>query len=328
MTDSTVTGNSAGGRGGGIDGHPQRYSAGMVMVANSTVSGNTSIGDGGGINGGRVTMINSTVSGNRAGPDESGSSDYSSGGGISAGTVTLTSSTVTGNYAASYYTGGDGGGGIRSSAMTLADSIVAGNAERDGVGDDVAGTIASSNGHNIFGSDVAGAIVGDLQGVAPSLLFASLDPDTGGGQLNAAGIVPLRNSVTNPALSGGDPLAALPTDQLGTARPLPAGSLPDIGAAERNQALSTTRLAQQRRADRHGRRQHDRGQGRRRPDQGPRRQRHAARRGRQRRARRRRRATTCSKAAKGSTSPASAAARPWRSTSSPAPPSAAARPTR
>ena len=50
----------------------------------------------------------------------------------------------------------------------------------------------------------------------------------------------MRNSVTNPALSGGDPLAALPHDQLGAARPLPAGSLPDIGAAERNQTLSTT----------------------------------------------------------------------------------------
>ena len=49
----------------------------------------------------------------------------------------------------------------------------------------------------------------------------------------------MRNSVTNPALSGGDPLAALPTDQIGTTRPLPAGSLPDIGAAERNQTLST-----------------------------------------------------------------------------------------
>ena len=31
----------------------------------------------------------------------------------------------------------------------------------------------------------------------------------------------------------------LPTDQLGHARPQPAGSLPDIGAAERNQMLST-----------------------------------------------------------------------------------------
>ena len=103
-----------------------------------------------------------------------------------------------------------------------------------------AGGVLISNGHNIFGSDVDGAILGDLQGIAPSLCSPAIDPDTGGGQLNAAGIVRLRNSITNPALSGGDPLAALPTDQLGTARPLPAGSLPDIGAAERNQALSTT----------------------------------------------------------------------------------------
>jgi hypothetical protein len=121
--------------------------------------------------------------------------------------------------------------------LDIANSIVAGNI---GFGeDDISALVSRSNGHNIFGSDVDGAIIGDLQGVAPGLLFASLDPDTGGGQLNAAGIVPLRNSITNPALSGGDPLAALPTDQLGTTRPLPAGSLPDIGAVERNQALLT-----------------------------------------------------------------------------------------
>jgi hypothetical protein len=55
--------------------------------------------------------------------------------------------------------------------------------------------ITSSNGHNIFGSDVGGAIVGDLQGIAPSLLFAAIDPNTGGGQLNSAGILPLRSSI-------------------------------------------------------------------------------------------------------------------------------------
>src|SRR3954468_9606187 len=46
------------------------------------------------------------------------------------------------------------------------------------------------------------------------LLFASIDPINGGGVANAAGIVVLRASTTNPALSGGDPLAALPTDQI------------------------------------------------------------------------------------------------------------------
>jgi Ca2+-binding RTX toxin-like protein len=146
------------------------------------------------------------------------------------GSTLIHSSTVTGN-----------GVGIRtqgSDILEISNSIVAGNRDAD-----IIGTIPVSNGHNIFGSDVSGAVIGDFQGIAPGLLFASLDPATGGGQVNAAGIVPLRNSVTNPALSGGDPLAALPTDQLGTARPLPAGSLPDVGAAERNQPLSTTASA-------------------------------------------------------------------------------------
>ena len=180
-----------------------------------------------------MTLINSTISGN-------GTAGYRADGGALWGSnaMTLASSTVTGNSAA-----GDGGGiFVNRGGMTIANSIVAGN-RAAAEGDDVFGGITSSNGHNIFGSDVGGAILGDLQGIAPSLLFAALDPDTGGGQLNAAGIVPLRNGITNPALSGGDPLAALPTDQLGTARPLPAGSLPDVGAAERNQALSTTASA-------------------------------------------------------------------------------------
>ena len=101
------------------------------------------------------------------------------------------------------------------------------------------GSITVSNGHNIFGGSVVGAAPGDLAGIAPGTIFASLDPETGGGLANADGIVPLRNSVANPALSGGDPLAAMPTDQIGVARPLPTTSLPDIGAAERNSTPST-----------------------------------------------------------------------------------------
>ena len=52
------------------------------------------------------------------------------------------------------------------------------------------------------------------------------------------------NNVNNPALSGADPLAASATGQNGTsARPQPAGSLPDIGSIEITQALSTTTSA-------------------------------------------------------------------------------------
>ena len=51
---------------------------------------------------------------------------------------------------------------------------------------------------------------------------------------------PLRNDLANPALTGCRPIGRQPFGQLGaTARPRPAGSLPDIGAIEINHPLST-----------------------------------------------------------------------------------------
>ncbi len=100
--------------------------------------------------------------------------------------------------------------------------------------------IAFSNGHNVFGSDVAGAVAGDRENRPAAAIFATIDPATGGGLLNPNGVVSLRNDVANPALTGADPLAASRVGQLGTsARPQPAGSLPDIGSIEINQPLST-----------------------------------------------------------------------------------------
>ena len=72
-----------------------------------------------------------------------------------------------------------------------------------------------SNGHNVFGSTVAGSIAGDRENAAPSAVFATIDPVTGGGQLDARGGVPLKRSPANPASSGGDPLAASAFDQRG-----------------------------------------------------------------------------------------------------------------
>ena len=51
--------------------------------------------------------------------------------------------------------------------------------------------------------------------IAASAVFANIDPETGGGQLNAVGIVPLLNNTNNPALSGADTLAAGATGQTG-----------------------------------------------------------------------------------------------------------------
>ena len=170
LSYSTVSGNGqfgAYGDGGGIFG-------GTVSLFNSTVADNTAYGDGGGILGyGTVTISNSTLAGNDA---------LESGGAINAfGTLTLSNATVTNNSAYE-----DAGGitvrNLRGGA-SISNSIIAGNINPQ-VGDvDIYGTLNNSNGHNVFGSDVAGAILGDLQGVAPSSLFANLDPTTGGGQL-------------------------------------------------------------------------------------------------------------------------------------------------
>jgi len=98
-----------------------------------------------------------------------------------------------------------------------------------------------SNGHNVFGTDILGNVNGDREKVVPGAIFAIIDPTTGGGQLSPAGIVPLKRTITNPALSAADPITASSFGQLSTTkRPLPAGSLPDIGSIEINQPLSTS----------------------------------------------------------------------------------------
>ena len=105
---------------------------------------------------------------------------------------------------------------------------------------DISGTITFSNGHNVFGSDVAGNIPGDRENIAARAPSSprSIPPPAAA---SSARMAPCRCATTlaNPALSAADPLAASAFDQRGAARPLPAGSLPDIGAVELNQALST-----------------------------------------------------------------------------------------
>ena len=93
---------------------------------------------------------------------------------------------------------------------------------------DVAGSIGTSNGHNIFGSDVVGNAPGDQENVPTSLLFAGGLADNGGQTLTIA----LREAGDNPALGGADPDTSPTTDQRGMARPQPAGTVPDIGAVE------------------------------------------------------------------------------------------------
>ena len=89
LTDSTISGNSAGSGAGGI------YNGGALTLTNSTVSGNSADSRGGGISnehGGTLTLNNSTISGNTA---------DSSGGGIMNfdGTINVKNTIIAGNIA-------------------------------------------------------------------------------------------------------------------------------------------------------------------------------------------------------------------------------------
>jgi hypothetical protein len=112
LTNSTVSGNTAsGGGGGGI------YNDGVVNLTNSTVWSNTaSSGGGGGIyNDGVVNLTNSTVSGNTT---------SGGGGGIyNDGTLSVTNSTVWGNTAS----GGGGGGIYNDGTANLTNSTISDN---------------------------------------------------------------------------------------------------------------------------------------------------------------------------------------------------------
>jgi len=148
LREMTVTGGLTYYGGGGI------YNAGKLTLTNSTVSGNSAewwpfTGYGGGIyNNGVLTLTNSRVSGNTT---------WGSGGGIDNwGVVTLTNSTVSGNTA--YY----GGGLWSDGTLTLTNSTVSGN-----TAEGFSGGIESQSGTlTLTNSTVSGNTAGFYGGIA------------------------------------------------------------------------------------------------------------------------------------------------------------------
>ncbi|HXG78677.1 MAG TPA: choice-of-anchor Q domain-containing protein, partial [Methyloceanibacter sp.] len=255
IINSTISGNSALGEGGGIN-------ADTATLTNSTVRGNIAGDDGGGIWANTATLVNSTVSGNTADRDGGGMNvdvanltnstvsgnraDF--GGGIDAGTANLINSTVSGNSAAT------NGGGIEAVIANLTNSIVLGN---DAIeeGDEVNATLNSTGG-NIIGTDVLqGSTVVDTTTAAK--VFAQT-VDIGGGVL--AGVladnrgpvqtIALKADDANPALdAGNDTAAGVPaTDARGFSRDDFAGAanngtnISDLGAFEASHELVVTTL--------------------------------------------------------------------------------------
>jgi Ca2+-binding RTX toxin-like protein len=125
-------------------------------------------------------------------------------------------------------------------ANTITGNVAPGDSDLGFLAQDLG--IISSNGHNVFGSDVASSAPGDIEGASAASLFEALDPRTGGGQLAANGgptqTVALRDTASNPALAGSDPAGTPSVDQRGEPRPQPAGTNPDIGSFELDQTVS------------------------------------------------------------------------------------------
>ena len=143
LRDTTIRDNS-GSAGGGL------AISGVSSVATldgCTVSGNTAGGDGGGLYNSvaTVALTNSTVSGNGA---------YRNGGGTynsSGATTTLTFVTVTDNTADVDNDGfGNGGGLYNSDTLTMTNTIVAVNYDKGGESPDCYGTVASGD-YNLLG---------------------------------------------------------------------------------------------------------------------------------------------------------------------------------
>ena len=131
ITNSTISGNSTGFRGGGI------YSVGGdTTIVNSTISGNNSASDGGGIYSyiETINITNSTISGNSAGGRGGGIFFYGSSGRV-------TNSTIAGNSASS-------GGGITEyyGEIILTNTIIANNTG----GDCISFSISNNNINNLI----------------------------------------------------------------------------------------------------------------------------------------------------------------------------------
>jgi hypothetical protein len=244
-----VSNNVTGGSGGAIN---MSNSAGRVTLIDTTISGNTAV-RGGGIymfNSGTLTMTNCTVSGNVA-------SGVNGGGGlfVGGGTVTARNCTFSGNSATS-----SGGGGVRvqGGAATLQNCTVAlnsaassgGGLHRFGGTLTFDSTAVAENSVSSGGPDVHGVVTANfsLIGIVGSAIISGANNKIGTavspvdplfGPLSANGGPTLTHALLpgSPCLEAGSNPAGLSTDQRGSAFPRTVGAGTDIGAVENELGL-------------------------------------------------------------------------------------------
>jgi hypothetical protein len=235
----TTVANNRAHSGAGIVNAPE----GTAMVRRSTISGNSlysnhsgyHFGTSAGIeNGGDLTLLNSTVSGNKG---------QARGGGVSSGNgaLTILNSTVTGNTL-TYYTEIGGGVYVSSGTLTLKRSIVSGNQAAAGPEIGVAaGVVVTANDFNLFGHDGDAGIVGFTPG------STDIVPNKSTGDI----LLPLADNggdtrthalaIGSPALDASPDDESCPTiDQRET--PRPRGAACDIGSFEGSAVMCNGRV--------------------------------------------------------------------------------------
>ncbi|MGQ0801530.1 MAG: choice-of-anchor Q domain-containing protein [Pseudomarimonas sp.] len=227
VTNSTISGNTAVGFGGGI------FCTGATTLTDSSVSGNTAntTGTSGGIDSaGSLAVSHSTISDNRA-----PTGNTNGGGIISFGTTTITHSTITNNAAAG---ASSAGGAFRvSGTLTIRNSIIAGNVGNATQPDvfSISGAGITSSGFNLIGNrgDAIFGATGDQSGTGASPLNPLLGPlQNNGGSTNTHALL-----FGSPALDRGNSSGST-RDQTGQTRPIDLAGITntadaaDIGAFE------------------------------------------------------------------------------------------------
>ena len=200
VTNSTISGNSAGYEGGGITNY------GAMTVINCTISGNSGGAYGGGVqNDGTLTVSDSIISNNSAGNAEGGGiyNEYESG-----GTVMVTNCTISGN-SANY---GGGIGNAVSTHLTVMNSTISGNSftfdHSGGIDNGGDATITNSTISGNFGppnSGFGGAITnGSNSLTVKDCTFSGNSANQGGAIFNwTGGTVQIGDTVLNAGVSGG-----------------------------------------------------------------------------------------------------------------------------
>lgn len=192
LVDAIVSGNFAGGSGGGLD-----ASAGTIEILRSVLSANVSLTAGGAIKAAKAVVVDSSINGNTAssgagglfatnitmdGSSVSGNSTRGSGGGIIAGTIDLDNSTVDGNTALL----NNGGGLVVSGGGSISNATIAGN---------------SANGYGGGISFVAGQVAA-LVIVNTTITGNATNAEGGGLYIRGAGPAGARVALSNSIVTG------------------------------------------------------------------------------------------------------------------------------